>query len=65
MNIICNKCQSGRVENFVKDPPKEITVTMEDYVSNAGRTYVTNAVMVYTTYVILCKDCGYRLEYTI
>lgn len=64
MKIICDKCKSDRVDKFTKINPVEKVLTMEEYLNNSKGPYVVNAVMVYTPMVLLCKDCGYRREYT-
>ena len=64
--LTCDQCGSERVDNFTKTPPKEATMTMKEYIdSDPDAPKAVNAVMIYTTMVLLCKDCGNRYEYTL
>lgn len=66
MQIKCDKCGSENIEQFAKAKPKEKKpVNMSDFVKNVSALNVVPAVYVYTTMVLLCRDCGYRLEYTV
>jgi hypothetical protein len=63
--IICTKCKSDNVVQFAKEKPKEPEpITMDEY-AKKGVATVTNLVYVYTTWVLLCKDCGYKKEFTV
>ena len=65
--IICDKCKSGNVELF-KKPEKEVEkelITMKDFAKDVKSYQIIPAIYRYTTMVLLCKDCGHRLEYTV
>lgn len=63
-NIICTKCSSSRVEHFTKEMIKEPDpITIDDYIKGSDINTKTT-IMTYTEMVLLCKDCGYRKEYT-
>lgn len=66
MKLYCDKCQSERVEQFSKEPPKEKRMSMREYLDSKPSQIQTNdLVMRYTTMVMLCKDCGNRYEYAL
>lgn len=64
-NIKCSKCGGLRVERFSKEPPVENPpVSMEDFAKNDTPYMITTLAHIMHTYVLLCKDCGHRIEYT-
>lgn len=65
MKIRCDKCGSLRVEQFLKEPPKEPEpVSMKAIAEGTAYPSYEHAVYVTKHWVLLCKDCGYRLEYS-
>jgi hypothetical protein len=65
MKLKCDECGGLRVERFTKDPPKEPEPkSMSEFAASDGQPTFSYAVLRYTTWVLLCQDCGYRLEYT-
>ena len=62
--ISCDKCGSFNVEETdisrLNEEPK--TWSMSEW-SSRERFPVTTFVMKYTSYKLLCKDCGYSLAY--
>lgn len=67
--IKCDKCGSTAVEKLVKkseEPKAPEILTMTEYANgdNSGLPTTDYAIVHYTTYILFCKDCGHRLEYT-
>lgn len=67
MTIIqCDKCSGKDVERFEKKgkPIEPEVKTMTDFIKGSSNLICTPAIYHYTTWVLLCKDCGHRIEYT-
>lgn len=69
MTIIkCDKCESTDVERFEKKrkPVEPEVKTMTEFIKgDSQHTLICeNAIMRYTTWILLCRDCGHRVEYT-
>jgi uncharacterized Zn finger protein len=64
--IHCDKCNSDNVlHEPVRQPVQEEHVTMTDIVKGSKDSQWQHAVYTYTYYMLLCKDCGHRVEYFI
>lgn len=65
MKLKCDKCESTRVIEFSKNPPKEPEPKlMSKYVEENGQPRFMPYVNYIAHNVVLCQDCGYRLEYS-
>jgi hypothetical protein len=64
--IHCDKCNSVNVLHEIKPSPiQEEHYTMTEYIQLAKQPAYQPAVYYYTQYIILCKDCGHRMEYSV
>ena len=64
--IHCDKCNSDNVlHEPVRQPVQEEHKTMSEIVESKNKPQWQNAVYFYTYYILLCKDCGHRVEYYI
>jgi len=62
--IHCDKCNSDNVLHEPKrEPVQENHRTMAEVVEQSKTPQITLAVYTYRYWILLCKDCGYRLEY--
>jgi DNA-directed RNA polymerase subunit M/transcription elongation factor TFIIS len=62
--IHCDKCDSDNVLHERKrEPVQENHRTMTEVVEQSKKMQMVHAVYHYTYWVLLCKDCGHRLEY--
>ena len=63
--IICDKCSSHNVSQKLVNPklPNIKPQTMSEYLKKPRDKYggqITNAVVVYHTYVLECNNCGHK-----
>ena len=65
--ILCDQCKSDNVlhelKRFPPQPPEE--VSMSDFISKQKTPSMEYAVYTYTHYILLCKECGYKKEYSV
>lgn len=62
--IHCDKCDSTNVlHEKVTVKPQEVHLTMSEMVKENSGPKMTYDVYHYTRYKMICKDCGYILEY--
>ncbi len=62
--IHCDKCNSENVLHELKRfPVQEEHVTMEQFIESRKKPQMEYAVYNYTYFILLCKDCGHRVEY--
>ena len=64
--ILCDKCNSGDVENFMIDEPQTPPAkSMSEFIGDLSRVTAVPAIMVYTRMRLHCKSCQYTLDYSI
>jgi DNA-directed RNA polymerase subunit M/transcription elongation factor TFIIS len=62
--IHCDKCNSDNVLHERKrGPVQENHRTMTEVIEQTKKYNMVNAVYHYQHWILLCKDCGHRLEY--
>ena len=62
--IHCDKCNSDNVLHEMKrQPVHEEHKTMTEFIEDSKKPSYQHAVYYYTHYLLLCKDCGYKVEY--
>lgn len=65
--IICDKCGSQNISNFLKDPPPEPEpIKLSEFAKQGGigNFKVVPAIMRYHQMIGKCNSCGYQIEYT-
>jgi len=68
--IKCDKCGSTAVERMVKtnnkeeNAPEVFTMTQFAERDETAKPHVDYAIMHYNTYILFCRTCGHKLEYT-
>ena len=62
--IHCDKCNS---DNVLHEPKREPVIenhrTMSEVIIQSERPQMVHSVYHYQYWILLCKDCGHRLEY--
>ena len=65
MTMKCDKCGGVNIARFPKTPPKEPEPKlMSEVVKLSTTTQTTFDVYIRTHEVLLCHDCGYRIEFS-
>ena len=62
--IHCDKCNS---DNVLHEPKRETTqenhLTMTEVIDQKKKLQLVDLVYYYQHWILLCKDCGHRVEY--
>jgi hypothetical protein len=62
--IHCDKCDSIDVLHELKrQPVQEEHKTMQEVAERAKHANMVHALYYYSYWILLCKDCGHRVEY--
>lgn len=65
--IICDECGSDNVLHELKrmPEPEPLIMSMTSFIERQKVPQTTYAVYYYTHYILLCKDCGHKKEYSV
>ena len=64
--IVCDQCGGKNVHHYERQSKPTITErTMKNIASTASMAMAEPAVYIFTTYVLHCPDCNYKLEYSV
>ena len=62
--VHCDKCNSDNVLHEPKRVPvRENHRTMTEVLEQSKKMQTSHSVYYYTYWILLCKDCGHRVEY--
>ena len=63
--IVCDQCGGKNVHHYERKPKPTITERTMKNIAAGSTTMATPDVYIFTTYVLHCPDCNYKLEYSV
>jgi protein-arginine kinase activator protein McsA len=63
--IVCDQCGGKNVHHYERKSKPTITERTMKNIAAESTTMATPAVYIFTTYVLHCPDCNYKLEYSV